>query len=360
VDIINNAIFYILHTFQNLTGSYALAIILITVLLRVVLWPMNSSQIRSMKKMQEIQPKLKQLQERYKDEPQKMQEAMMKFYTENKFNPLAGCLPMLLQLPIFIGLYGALNSPQFLAEASHDPFLFINNLSHTLYGHSGESMDNRFSVQANDTFSTDKLAMLSLTSGKEREHTVKDTNKVIQVSPHPIIPGEPIRLTLNMEALGLSEDYDQLLREVRVPVVNMQTKELEKVVFTNQTVRGRNVLASTVPTVPAQTQFHIPVLVLILLYGALMWMNQKLMKTATPAGDSTQAQMAKLMPLMFFGMLFVIPIPAGVMLYLVVTTVLMIVQTWWVQRNDDSNSSSNDTPSGKPSDTVVTIKPNGA
>src|SRR4051812_33503075 len=90
--------------------SYGLAIIILTVGIRLLLWPMNTQQTASMRKMTELQPKLKALQAKHKDDPVKMQQAMMQFYSENKFNPMAGCLPMLIQLPIFIGLYAALNS----------------------------------------------------------------------------------------------------------------------------------------------------------------------------------------------------------------------------------------------------------
>src|SRR5690606_7556340 len=145
-----------------------LAIVLVTVAIRVILWPMNSSQTRSMKKMQELQPKLKALQEKHKDNPQKMQEAMLKFYSENKFNPMAGCLPLIVQLPIFIGLFGALQSPDFLASSVNERFLFIDQLSHTLHTHAGEPLNGSFSVREGDQFATSKTITLVPFEGEPR------------------------------------------------------------------------------------------------------------------------------------------------------------------------------------------------
>lgn len=88
--------------------SYALAIFLLTLLIRVVLYPLNNKQLTSTKKMQEIQPKLKEIQKKYKNNPEKANQEVIKVYKENKVNPMAGCLPLLIQMPIIIALFQAL------------------------------------------------------------------------------------------------------------------------------------------------------------------------------------------------------------------------------------------------------------
>ena len=88
-----------------LTGDWGVAIILLTILIRVVLLPLTIKQTKSMYELQRIQPKLKELQDRYKDDKEKQQEELMKFYAENKVNPLGGCLPILLQMPVFFALF---------------------------------------------------------------------------------------------------------------------------------------------------------------------------------------------------------------------------------------------------------------
>jgi len=85
--------------------SYGLAIILVTIIIRIVILPLTIKQIRSSLVMSEIQPDVKKLQEKYKNDPQKSQEEMMKLYKERGASPFSGCLPMLIQWPIFIALY---------------------------------------------------------------------------------------------------------------------------------------------------------------------------------------------------------------------------------------------------------------
>jgi YidC/Oxa1 family membrane protein insertase len=356
-DVLNNAFIYLLGLFHGLTGSYGWAIVLLTVAFRVLLWPLNSAQMSSMKKMQALQPKLKALQDRYKDQPQKMQQEMMKFYAENKFNPFAGCLPLLIQLPIFIGLYGALNSPEFLAQAGMERFLFIDRLYHTLQGHGGQPLDGTFAVEAKDQFSVAKHATIVLKSGKTLEHLVADPNKALTLSPDPMIPGEPVTLKVNMAAMGLSVGYEELVKSLDLTVIDNKSRELEKVSFTNQ----GGVLQQAVPTLPDKTHIHLDVATLIALYGVFMILQQKFMSPkGAPAGaDNTQAQMMKFMPLMFLGMLFFIPIPAGVMIYLVVTTLLMFVQTAYVNWRDHQ-SDKHAAVQAKPADQVLDIQPKGS
>ena len=88
-----------------LIPSYGIAIILLTVAVRLVLYPLTVKQTKSMQAMQRLQPEIKRLQAKYKSDRQKLNEEMMKFYKENQINPLAGCLPLVLQLPLFIVLY---------------------------------------------------------------------------------------------------------------------------------------------------------------------------------------------------------------------------------------------------------------
>ncbi len=98
---------YILQAFYHL-GGYGVAIIMLTVVVKLILLPLTWKQTRSMLALQRLQPEMKKLQEKYKDDKEKLGQEMMKFYKENKVNPLSGCLPLLLQMPIFIALYEVL------------------------------------------------------------------------------------------------------------------------------------------------------------------------------------------------------------------------------------------------------------
>lgn len=103
-----DSIFYVLKYFYSWVGDWGLAIILLTIVFRIVLIPLTWKQTKSMYELQEIQPKIKALQEKYKNDKEKQQEEMMKFYQENKVNPFGGCLPLLLQMPLFIALFNVL------------------------------------------------------------------------------------------------------------------------------------------------------------------------------------------------------------------------------------------------------------
>ena len=116
----------LLNFFNQYVHNYGIAIILLTITVRILLLPLTIKQTRSLQAMQKIQPKLKKLQEKYKDDKEKLQKEMMKFYAENKVNPLSGCLPLLLQLPIFFALFRMLLGNKALQKAS---FLVIPSLS---------------------------------------------------------------------------------------------------------------------------------------------------------------------------------------------------------------------------------------
>ncbi|MEP6663045.1 MAG: membrane protein insertase YidC [Verrucomicrobiota bacterium] len=106
--------------------SYALAIILITVIIKALFWPLTAASTRSMKRMQTLQPQMKAIAEKYKDDPMKKNQKTMEFMRENKVSPLGGCLPMVLQIPVFIGFYQMIRSAIELRGAS---FLWACDLS---------------------------------------------------------------------------------------------------------------------------------------------------------------------------------------------------------------------------------------
>lgn len=101
----------IVFLYQNVIASYGIVIILLTIIVRLILTPLTITQTRSMARMQKIQPQLKELQKKYKDDKQKLQQETMAFYKQNNVNPLAGCLPLILQMPVFFALFQALRSP---------------------------------------------------------------------------------------------------------------------------------------------------------------------------------------------------------------------------------------------------------
>ena len=124
---VEKPIFLLLRALFHAVGNFGVAIILLTAIVRGVMFPVAQRQFQSMAAMRSLQPKMKALQERFKDDKPKLQEETMKLYKEEKVNPLAGCLPVFLQIPIFFALYKVLNVS---IEMRHQPFaLWIKDLS---------------------------------------------------------------------------------------------------------------------------------------------------------------------------------------------------------------------------------------
>jgi len=111
---------------DNVGVSWAVSIILLTILVRIILIPLTVKQYTSMRAMQKLQPQMKELQAKHKGDKQKLNEEMMKFYKENKVNPFGSCLPLLLQMPIFMALYFMLVNQPF---ESDNAFLWISNIN---------------------------------------------------------------------------------------------------------------------------------------------------------------------------------------------------------------------------------------
>jgi len=126
-DLIAKGFLYLLLFFNKYIHNYGVSIILLTVLVKIVLWPLSHKSYKSMKEMQKIQPIMAKIREKYKDDRQKMNQEMMALYKTYKVNPMGGCLPMLVQLPVFFALFRLLGSS---IELRHAPFmLWINDLS---------------------------------------------------------------------------------------------------------------------------------------------------------------------------------------------------------------------------------------
>lgn len=129
-----NIMLDILKFFYAIGGhNYGLAIIWLTVAINFALYPLTLSSIQQMAAMQKVQPRLQELQKKYKDDPQKLQREMMDLYKSEGVNPLGGCLPVLLKIPFFLALFFALQSKEFLALISQPginaSFLWVAELS---------------------------------------------------------------------------------------------------------------------------------------------------------------------------------------------------------------------------------------
>ena len=127
---------YLLALIYKLVGNYGISLIILTVIVKLVLYPLYAKQIKSTANMSDMSEKSKEIQRRYANDKEKMNEEMQKLYAESGFNPMSGCLPMLIQFPIIMGLFALLRNPMkympddpSLMFANHESFLWIKDLA---------------------------------------------------------------------------------------------------------------------------------------------------------------------------------------------------------------------------------------
>ena len=108
---------HILNAIYGVVGNYGIAIIIVTILMRIIVFPLTLKQEKSMKKMRDLQPEIEKIKEKYKDSPQEYQQKTAELYRESGVNPLGGCLPLLIQMPVFVALYWAFSGNAIPADA---------------------------------------------------------------------------------------------------------------------------------------------------------------------------------------------------------------------------------------------------
>ena len=328
----------VLKLLASFCGSYGLAIVVLSLIMSSILWPFNVSQQKNMRTMQTLQPKLKAIQERYKSNPQMMQQKMMEFYKDHKFNPMGGCLPLLIQMPIFILLYSSLMSPQFIQIAGNSKFLFINRLDTTLRANAGVSNDGTMGVAQEHKFMPGKVAKVYIKDEILDNVKISNPKNALEVQGE-IKPGEDMDLKISLDHLDLKFSQLKDVDKAEITVTDVNTRENENLTFNRQ---GEDLLVASVPTIPINTAWHLDVIILIALFGLTMWLSQKFMMAinkknadADPTQQAIQKSMGTFMPIMIMFTFIIIPIPAGVFIYLIVSNLVQIIQTVIVNKQLD-------------------------
>lgn len=349
-----------LEFFKNSLGSYGWAIIVVTIVIKLILYPLTKHQTKSMQRMQVLQPKIKILQDRfnqqkdrYKDKPQKLKEIqedfqkdMMAFYQTYKVNPLGGCLPMLFQLPILIALFWAFNGSPFKPVAITVPVQILNQdqtLNEQIKGSSSAA------IFVGENGKKGRLVLhpgeVKIPAGKEitykiypLEGNVSDAinNVKWQLSDKGYFtPGYTSKnLDSNAELFANTDSS-----------VTLKTKNPGRV-YLNAILPGKsekdnflfiNGLGKTGAIDPLTGKINIDVIILVLFFVLTIWLSGKATAhSAPPSTDAKQAEMQKtmqrIMPFMVGMMTLMFPVPAGVLLYFVISGIIQALQTWVVMR----------------------------
>lgn len=328
-----NIMLPILDFFYGIVPSYGFGIVALTLVVRFAVYPLSAGQIRNMRKMRITQPLMKQRQEevqkKYKDDPKKQQEEMAKIMQEFG-NPLAGCLPLLLQMPILFALFATLRGSPFSdINYTVDVQIFPQEQIERI-------VPQAFSTKSQNVFVTDGLhneITAILPSGNKL--TVGETEKIelqtiegkslqdlnnqypdSDIQPRWIVTKGEDRVTVNgngeITALGVGDATIQItIPGIAADKGFLFIKALGRVGATN-----------------ADGSINWDIVGMIIFFGLSIYINQELSGTGQkPAGNDQQQSVNKITPIIFSGMFLFFPLPAGVLMYIVLANIFQTIQT---------------------------------
>ncbi len=334
----NTIMLPILDFFYGVVPSYGLAIVALTLVIRFALYPLNAGSIRNMRRMKVAQPlmqkRVKEVQERYKDDQAKLQEEMSKIYKEFG-NPLAGCFPVLLQMPVLFALFATLRgspfaditypvnlqivSPDKIEQVEPQPFTATTK---SLYITDGVHFPVSAVVPAGNRIPTgaETDVLLETSEGKTVAQLVEEYHGeqplavtwevtkgqgLVEVTPEghlrAIAPGD---VTVQAKVTGLASDKGFLF------------------------IKALGQVGVTGP----DGEINWDILAMILTFGVSLYVNQLLSGQGQQSDNPQQNAINKFTPVIFSGMFLFFPLPAGVLMYMVIANIFQTLQTFILSR----------------------------
>lgn len=333
----NNVMLPILDFFYGVVPSYGLAIVALTLVIRFALFPLNAGSIRNMRRMRITQPLMKKRQEEikdlYKNDPAKQQEETAKLFKEFG-NPLAGCFPLLLQMPILFALFATLRGSPF-SDIHYNVDLQIFPSEQLEY-----IQPQAFATKPQNIYIADgvhaKVAALlpagnRLVVGEKTKvdfQTVEDKPIEQLLAQYPDTEITPVwKITKGEERISLKEDGTlEALQPGEVTLEGIIPGLAANKGFLFIDALGR------VGALEDDGTIHWDIVGMILFFGMSLYVNQTL--SGQNAGNAAPQQSAvnKLTPILFSGMFFFFPLPAGVLMYMVIANVFQTAQTFILMR----------------------------
>lgn len=335
----NNIMLPILDFFYGLLPSYGFAIIALTIVIRLAVVPLSAGQIRNMRKMKIVQPLMKERQEqikqKYKNDPEKQREEQAKVMQEFG-NPLAGCLPLVLQMPILFALFATLRGSPF-TNTPYDinvqilPQEQIERVAPQPFATKPKNIyieDGVHEKIAAMLPGGSKLAIGETTKVELQTPEGKSLSTLLKEHPNSDIELPALAVTKGSERVKINEDGTITALEsgdatiqVTVPGIAANTGFLFIEKLGRVGVTGEN------------GEINFDILVMVLLFGVGMYITQQMNGAQNAsAGAEQQQTINKITPLLFSGMFLFFPLPAGVLLYIVVANFFQIGQTWFLMR----------------------------
>lgn len=352
MDIAYQCMIPVLQYFAKTTQSYGMAIVLLTVLVRVCVWPLVASSTKNMQKMQKLSPMLKKIQEKYKDEPEVLQKKMMEFWSANKVNPAGGCLPMLIQLPILFALFGTFNGPPFGDKPVDVSVKVVNAKDVSLRKHDETSKSN--SPYVSKDGEVGKVVVFPGESTVVEGDAVDFATRVVEGK----VPSDfKVKWTVVQgakEAPPAEATVDENGHATFFKAGDYKINAIVDGVAKNDSFLFITSLGKKATGLDLLKPFNFDLLFLIVSFGATMYLSSKLTMGAKqdPAEmdeqQKVQADTMKMMPLMMMVTFFMIPLPAGVYLYMTVSNLFQTIQTWLLMQQPAPDLIDPDAPDAKP------------
>lgn len=328
----------LLENLVQATHSYGWAIVALTVIIRLLMWPLVSKQTESMQKMSKISPIMKQVQEKYKDNPEVLQKKLAELMMKNKANPVGGCLPMLIQLPIFLALFTTFSGPPFGDKP--------------IEAH----------VKIEDKPAMEMVINKETTDGELPYVSLDGQIAKVTVFPGEVKAAEGQEVDFGSRAVDgkLGPDYKptwQVFKDNKVPEEDEATidENTGHAVFKK---KGDYKVIATIHGVAKNEPFgfinglgkvatggkllqpeNFDALALIILFGVSMYFSSKLntgiqAKKDEPMDEQQRVMQdsMKFMPIVLTGTFVFIPLPVGVLVYMVVSNIIQTLQTWILMR----------------------------
>jgi YidC/Oxa1 family membrane protein insertase len=332
----NNVMLPILDFFYGIVPSYGLAIVALTLVIRFALYPLSAGSIRNMRRMRVAQPamqkRVKEIQARYKDDPTKQQEEMSKVYKEFG-NPLAGCFPVLLQMPILFALFATLRGSPF-SDVTYNVNLQILPREQI-----EQIQPQTFSTSPKNVYIADGVhrQVAAIIPGGNRLAVGEKTNVEFQTPE-----GRPLQdLTREASNENLTPRLDVTKGEERVRIDEsgnieaLQPGEVTLQAKVPGLAANRGFLfikaLGRVGAVGDNGEIHWDIAGMILFFGVSLYVNQ-LLSGQGSSDNPQQSTVNKLTPVLFSGMFFFFPLPAGVLMYMVLANIFQTIQTFILSR----------------------------
>jgi YidC/Oxa1 family membrane protein insertase len=333
----NNVMLPIIDFFYGFVPSYGLAIVALTLVIRLALYPLSAGQIRNMRKMRIVQPvmqkKMAEIKEKYKDNPQKQQEEMVK--TQQEFgNPLAGCFPLLLQMPVLLALFATLRG---------SPFAGVN-YSVNLQIFPAEQIETiqpqAFVTAPQNIYVSDgeHIKVTAILPGGSKLAVGEKTRieyQSLEGKPFPQVLAEHPETKLIPEwKIIKGEDRIKIDAQGNVEALQAGDVTIQGTIPGLAADRGFLFIDALgrVGAVDPDGKVHWDIVGMVVCFGISLYVSQLLSGQNSTNANPSQDTVNKITPVIFSGMFLFFPLPAGVLMYMVIGNVFQTLQTYILSR----------------------------